>query len=346
MSSSSRRNPPRSSSSRPNPPCSSRPASSLSPPRSMDFRSRSPSPAPSSDPGSPTDRQDELEAALIAARTVPKLVLDPPTSPKTGSRRPRLPTSPPQMLDSEVASPSRPSAKRPRGGSAAKKGKGKEKAPIKPEPAKKLYPLSHLPKPAPSFWASLAASSASSASAFSGSPSISSPSVSPAPALPSPAFPSIPAIPSPLLSAFSGPTAFAPAPSPSPAAPSSSAPSAAPSSAPPAAPSSTPTVVSSAPPLSADQVLSILQHPLFNALLANHPAAVPGLDLLPAPSVGLKACVHGLPPADPAMQLDPNNLIDHGLVVHILKEGWQTYFPINSLLADLTRAVFLLEGLI
>lgn len=38
------------------------------------------------------------------------------------------------------------------------------------------------------------------------------------------------------------------------------------------------------------------------------------------------------------MQLDPNDLIDHGLVVHILKEGWQTYFPINSLSADLTRA--------
>ncbi|KAG2345631.1 hypothetical protein BDR05DRAFT_998244 [Suillus weaverae] len=36
------------------------------------------------------------------------------------------------------------------------------------------------------------------------------------------------------------------------------------------------------------------------------------------------------------MQLDPNDLIDHGLVVHILKEGWQSYFPINSLLADLT----------
>lgn len=37
------------------------------------------------------------------------------------------------------------------------------------------------------------------------------------------------------------------------------------------------------------------------------------------------------------MQLDPNNLIDHVLVVYILKEGWQTYFPINSLLADRTH---------
>jgi hypothetical protein len=60
--------------------------------------------------------------------------------------------------------------------------------------------------------------------------------------------------------------------------------------------------------------------------------------LLPASSSGLKAQVHGLPPSDPSMQLDPNDLIDHGLVVHILKEGWQTYFPINSLSADLTHA--------
>ncbi|KAG2035533.1 hypothetical protein BDR03DRAFT_1012541 [Suillus americanus] len=336
-------NPPHSSSSHPNPPRSSHPSSlARTSPPIMDFRS--PSPALSSDPGSPTDRQDELEAALISARSMPRLVLDPPTSPETGSWRPHLPTSPPQPLDTEAALPARLATKCPRGGGMARKGKGKEKAP-EPKPAKKLYPLPHLPKPAPSFWASLAASSASSALTFSGSPLVPSPSI---PSIPSS---SSSAIPPPLLSAFSGPPAFSPTLPPAPAAPFpsplpsalSGPPAFSPAPPPPAAALSPSPTIASAPALSADQVLSLLQHPWLNALLANHPLVAPGpvhapSDLLPAPSSGLKARVHGLPPLDPLMQLDPNNLIDHGLVVHILKEGWQTYFPINSLSVDLTRA--------
>ncbi|KAG1738196.1 hypothetical protein EDB19DRAFT_905028 [Suillus lakei] len=165
--------PRRSSSSRPNPPRSSRPSS-------LSFISSSFSISGlSSDPGSPTGDQDELEAALIAARSMPRLILEPATSPETEMRHSCLPTSLPRALSSAVASPSHPAAKRLRGGSvAAKKGKGKEKAP-EGDPAQKLFLLSHLHKPAPSFWASLAASSlASATSAFSGTPSVPSPSIS------------------------------------------------------------------------------------------------------------------------------------------------------------------------
>ncbi|KAG1764947.1 hypothetical protein EDD22DRAFT_951408 [Suillus occidentalis] len=123
-------------------------------------------------------------------------------------------------------------------------------------------------------------------------------------------------------------------------------------------------------PLLAEQVFSLLQHPWLSSLAENHPSpSVPGIGffyatfssfeisssfelspphhlcllstshapvaLLPAAS-GLRTRVHGLPPSDPIMQLDPNDLIDHDLIVYILKEGWQTYFPINSLSADLT----------
>ncbi|KAG2343961.1 hypothetical protein BDR05DRAFT_999509 [Suillus weaverae] len=99
--------------------------------------------------------------------------------------------------------------------------------------------------------------------------------------------------------------------------------------------------------ISADQVLTLLQNPWLSSLVASQPTAAhasSGLlssllpaSLLPAPAPSFKARVHSLPPSDPSMQLDPNDLIDHGLVVHIFKEGWQSYFPINSLSADLTH---------
>ncbi|KAG2030341.1 hypothetical protein BDR03DRAFT_1017253 [Suillus americanus] len=251
----------------------------------------------------------DLEAALLTARPVPKLFLDPPTSPETGTCCSCLPTSPPQALNPTL--PPCPAAKCPRGASmAVKKAKGKEKVPepLAPSaPAQKLFPLTHLPKSTLSFWASLAASlSASAASAFTPAP-FPVPPTSLTSLAPTP-FPSASSTsPAPTLLP---PCPLAPTPAPAPAPQHS---------------------------LSIDQVLVLLQ--LVNT--ASSPVHSPS-GLLPTvgliPAAGLKTRIHGLPPADPSLQLDPNDLIDHGLMVHILKKGWQSYFPINSLSADLTRA--------
>ncbi|KIK33279.1 hypothetical protein CY34DRAFT_18470 [Suillus luteus UH-Slu-Lm8-n1] len=359
---SSRRNSPRSSSSRPNPPCSSR-FSSLSlpspppsapltaPSASMASRASSPAPSASSGPGSPTSVDlNELEAAVAASRSIPRLALDPPvltleppTSPESGERHQRIPTSPPHSLS--VASP-RPAAKHQWGiSTTAKKGKAKDKVTASSSASTAAPPQKSQPLLSPNLWASLlsassstsAASSASSSSSalpLSSSSTTASASSSATSSLPSHTglLPGFPSVSSPLSPAT--PLASSHSPSPPVMAPL-------PASTP--LPSALPSSLLPAPHLSSDQVvLSLLQHQL-NSLVANQSAPVLApssllLALLPTSSSALKAQVHGLPPADPALQLDPNDLIDHGLVVHILKEGWQTYFPINSLSADLTHA--------
>lgn len=240
--SSSHRNPPRSSSSCPNPPPSS--LLLLTPPPSAPLTSMASSPAlsASSGPGSPSSVDLlELEAALAASRSVPRLSLDPPvltveppTSPESGDRQQQVPTSPPQAL--MVSSP-RPVAKHQRGGStAARKGKSREK-----EKVSASAPPQSLLTPTPSPWASLLAPPF---------PSVSSPTVSG----------------SPQPSAMTTGTAPSSAPSTAPMAPMAPLPSLLPM----------PTLQHH--PLSADQVLSLLQHPWISSLVANQPLpTAPGL---------------------------------------------------------------------
>lgn len=191
---SSRRNPTRSSSSHPIPPRSSCHLSSLapslpptalpSPPPTAPLMTSFPlSPAasgPSLGPGSPTSVDlNELEAAVISSCSIPKLVLDPPaltleppTSPESGDRHQRVPTSPPQSM--AAASSPHPATKCQRGASspASKKGKGKEKdkaivslSSLATAPPQKTW---HL---LPNMWASLLSASSSLASLVSSSPS-------------------------------------------------------------------------------------------------------------------------------------------------------------------------------
>ncbi|KAG2345629.1 hypothetical protein BDR05DRAFT_998241 [Suillus weaverae] len=160
---SSCRNLPRSSSSQPIPPHSSH-LLSLSlpspPPMAPMPRASSPTPStPSSGPGSPTSLNlNKLEVAMTASRSTPRLdppalTLEPPTSPESGSRHQRVPTSPPHALT--VPSSPCPTTKCQWGVTPSSK-KGKSKEISAPVPASSTP--SHL---SPNLWALLSASSAS-----------------------------------------------------------------------------------------------------------------------------------------------------------------------------------------
>jgi hypothetical protein len=235
----------------------------------------SPAPSVSSGPGSPSSLDvHELEAAVLASCSVPRLTLDPPaltleppTSPESGERRQRVPTSPPQAFS--AASP-RPAAKRQRGGSSTvKKGKSKEKDKT-PSVSASAPPQNLLN---PNLWASLLSASSSS-SAPSSSSTLPSTSASTSSSAPPSSSAGPPALGSPLPAFPSASSPVAPGFVHS-SAPSMSATSSAAAF---SAPLGTMLPTPQHQPLSADQVFSLLQHPWLSSLAGSHPGpSAPGI---------------------------------------------------------------------